>query len=134
LSEDDPHVATVTTLWKTADWHERETFDLFGVIFDVHPDLRASCSQRFRRTCIEKGLSAARLRAVQHELNRFGNSDLGFGIASSQNPNPNPKSQIEMSTAVENIPGLEVLDQSLESQMTLVDGAAASVDARRAPA
>lgn len=40
LSEDDPHVATVTTLWKTADWHERETFDLFGVIFDGHPDLR----------------------------------------------------------------------------------------------
>ena len=40
LSEDDPHVATVTTLWKTADWHERETFDLLGVIFDGHPDLR----------------------------------------------------------------------------------------------
>jgi NADH-quinone oxidoreductase subunit C len=40
LNEDDPHVATVTTLWKTADWHERETFDLFGVIFDGHPDLR----------------------------------------------------------------------------------------------
>lgn len=40
LSEDDPHVETVTTLWKTADWHERETFDLFGVIFDGHPDLR----------------------------------------------------------------------------------------------
>ncbi|MGI8495135.1 MAG: NADH-quinone oxidoreductase subunit C [Pyrinomonadaceae bacterium] len=40
LSEDDPHVATVVTVWKTADWHERETFDLFGVIFDGHPDLR----------------------------------------------------------------------------------------------
>ncbi len=40
LSEDDPHVTTVTTLWKTADWHERETFDLLGVIFDGHQDLR----------------------------------------------------------------------------------------------
>ncbi|MGI8466970.1 MAG: NADH-quinone oxidoreductase subunit C [Pyrinomonadaceae bacterium] len=40
LSEDDPHVSTVTTVWKTANWHERETFDLFGVIFDGHPDLR----------------------------------------------------------------------------------------------
>ncbi len=40
LSEDDPHVTTVTTLWRTADWHERETFDMFGVIFDGHPDLR----------------------------------------------------------------------------------------------
>ncbi|HEX6126253.1 MAG TPA: NADH-quinone oxidoreductase subunit C [Pyrinomonadaceae bacterium] len=40
LSEDDPHVETVTTLWRTADWHERETYDMFGVIFDGHPDLR----------------------------------------------------------------------------------------------
>ena len=40
LSEDDPQVATVTHLWKTADWHERETYDLLGVIFDGHPDLR----------------------------------------------------------------------------------------------
>ena len=40
LSEDDPNVTTVTTVWKTANWHERETYDLFGVIFDGHPDLR----------------------------------------------------------------------------------------------
>ncbi|MBV6496302.1 MAG: NADH-quinone oxidoreductase subunit C [Acidobacteria bacterium ACB1] len=40
LSEDDPHVATVTSVWKTANWHERETYDFFGIIFDGHPDLR----------------------------------------------------------------------------------------------
>ncbi len=40
LSEDDPHVESVTSIWRTADWHERETFDLFGVVFDGHPDLR----------------------------------------------------------------------------------------------
>ena len=40
LSEDAPNVGTVTTVWKTADWHERETYDLLGVIFDGHPDLR----------------------------------------------------------------------------------------------
>ncbi len=40
LSEDDPHVTTVTTVWKTANWHERETYDMFGIIFDGHPDLR----------------------------------------------------------------------------------------------
>jgi NADH-quinone oxidoreductase subunit C len=40
LSEDAPNVRTVTDVWKTADWHERETFDMFGVIFDGHPDLR----------------------------------------------------------------------------------------------
>ncbi len=40
LSEDDVHVPTVTAVWRTANWHERETYDLFGVIFDGHPDLR----------------------------------------------------------------------------------------------
>ena len=40
LDEEDPHVASVSEIWKTADWHERETYDLFGVIFDDHPDLR----------------------------------------------------------------------------------------------
>jgi len=40
LSDDDPHVPTLTRLWKTANWHERETYDLFGIIFDGHPDLR----------------------------------------------------------------------------------------------
>lgn len=40
LSEDEPNVETVSGLWKTANWHERETFDLVGVKFDGHPDLR----------------------------------------------------------------------------------------------
>ena len=39
LPDDDPHVPSVTTLFPTADWHERETWDLFGVVFDDHPDL-----------------------------------------------------------------------------------------------
>jgi len=40
LSDDEPNVPTVVGVWKTANWHERETYDLFGVIFDDHPDLR----------------------------------------------------------------------------------------------
>ncbi len=40
LTEDEPNVKTVTTVWKTANWHERETYDLLGIIFDNHPDLR----------------------------------------------------------------------------------------------
>jgi NADH-quinone oxidoreductase subunit C len=40
LSDEDIHVQTVTTVWRTANWHERETWDMFGVIFDGHPDLR----------------------------------------------------------------------------------------------
>ena len=40
LNEEDTRVPTVTGVWRTANWHERETYDLFGVIFDGHPDLR----------------------------------------------------------------------------------------------
>ena len=40
LNDNDTHVPTVTNIWRTANWHERETFDLLGVIFDGHPDLR----------------------------------------------------------------------------------------------
>jgi NADH-quinone oxidoreductase subunit C len=40
LPRDNPQVETVSTIWKTADWHEREAFDLFGIIFLNHPDLR----------------------------------------------------------------------------------------------
>ena len=40
LDEDDPHVESVVSVWKTANWHERETYDMIGVIFDNHPDLR----------------------------------------------------------------------------------------------
>jgi NADH-quinone oxidoreductase subunit C len=35
-----PHVPSVTPEWPTADLQEREAFDMFGVIFDGHPDLR----------------------------------------------------------------------------------------------
>jgi NADH-quinone oxidoreductase subunit C len=40
VSEDDAKIHTVSHLWRTADWHERETYDLFGVVFENHPDLR----------------------------------------------------------------------------------------------
>ena len=40
IPRDNPHIATVSDLWSIADWHEREAFDMFGIIFDGHPDLR----------------------------------------------------------------------------------------------
>ncbi len=36
---DDPVVPSVTSVWRAADWHEREAHDLFGVSFEGHPDL-----------------------------------------------------------------------------------------------
>lgn len=35
-----PSVPSVSSVWRTADWHEREAFDLMGVYFEGHPDLR----------------------------------------------------------------------------------------------
>ncbi|MDY6862097.1 MAG: NADH-quinone oxidoreductase subunit C [Thermodesulfobacteriota bacterium] len=40
VDEKDPKVDTVTTIWRSADWPERECYDLFGIKFNHHPDLR----------------------------------------------------------------------------------------------
>lgn len=40
LNRDQPEIDTVCDLWKTAEFHEREVFELFGVNFLNHPDLR----------------------------------------------------------------------------------------------
>ena len=37
---EDTHVPTVSHLWQTANWHERETQELYGIVFDGHPDMR----------------------------------------------------------------------------------------------
>jgi NADH-quinone oxidoreductase subunit C len=40
LNVPDLNIASVFSLWKGADWMEREVFDMYGIVFDGHPDLR----------------------------------------------------------------------------------------------
>lgn len=38
--EDNPVLPSVSGIWRSANWHEREAFDMFGIVFQGHPDLR----------------------------------------------------------------------------------------------
>ncbi len=40
VPEDDPSIDTVSTIWEGAGWHERECYDMFGIVFKGHKDLR----------------------------------------------------------------------------------------------
>ena len=40
VDESDLTVDSVSSVWKTANWHERETYDMYGIMFNNHPDLR----------------------------------------------------------------------------------------------
>lgn len=40
LPRENPTIESVVSIWRTADWHEREAFDMFGIQFTNHPDLR----------------------------------------------------------------------------------------------
>jgi len=39
VPEEDPHLPSAVSLWKAANWLERETYDMYGLIFDNHPEL-----------------------------------------------------------------------------------------------
>jgi len=40
LPRENPVIESVVSVWRTANWHEREAFDMFGIQFTNHPDLR----------------------------------------------------------------------------------------------
>ncbi len=40
LDNEPPSIESVTSIWRSAEWYERETYDMYGIIFENHPDLR----------------------------------------------------------------------------------------------
>lgn len=40
VPRDNPEIASVSDIWRVAEWQEREVYDMFGVLYDGHPDLR----------------------------------------------------------------------------------------------
>ncbi len=38
--KENSHIQSLSAVWGTANWHEREVYDMFGIVFDEHPDLR----------------------------------------------------------------------------------------------
>jgi NADH-quinone oxidoreductase subunit C len=40
LPREKPEIDSLVSIWRTANWHEREAFDMYGIVFKNHPDLR----------------------------------------------------------------------------------------------
>ena len=64
LDRDRPSVPTVSGIWSTAEWHEREAYDLLGIVFEGHPDLRRILTRG------EEGVFPLRKDARPHRIQR----------------------------------------------------------------
>jgi len=58
LPREDPRVPSLYWIWKTADWQERESSDMFGIVYEGHPNLkRIFLMQRLGRLALRKDIS-----------------------------------------------------------------------------
>jgi len=68
VSEDDPSVPSVSSLWKSANWLEREVWDLLGITFSDHPDLRRILMyEEFRGHPLRKDYPVAKRQPLVQE-------------------------------------------------------------------
>ncbi len=59
LNREEPKLPSVERVWKTANWHEREAYDMFGIIFENHPDLsRILCPEDWEGFPLRKDYAA----------------------------------------------------------------------------
>lgn len=73
LDGNNPTIPTATSLWKGANWMERETYDFFGIIFDGHPDLRRILNMD------DLGVFPMRKEYPLEDPNRVDKKDFYFG-------------------------------------------------------
>lgn len=76
-----PVVPTVSSIWKTADWLERETYDMFGINFTDHPDLR--------RILLPADWEGFPLRKDYEEQEVYRGVKVAYGDKDSPNDIPN---------------------------------------------
>lgn len=82
VSLEQPNVPTLTTVWKGANWFERETYDMYGIIFDGHPNLtRVLLYPEFRGHPLRKDYAIGKTQPLIE--NRQRNVDYGVrqGVA-----------------------------------------------------
>ena len=76
-NDPDPELPSVVALWKGADWMEREVYDMYGVRFDGHPDLRRILMpDEFTALPAAEGLPAPRPRRAAQLPDRHAGREL----------------------------------------------------------
>jgi NADH:ubiquinone oxidoreductase subunit C len=74
---EDQAVPTATGLWHSANWHEREVYDLFGVPFSGHPDLRRLlCHHEFEGHALRKDYPIEQGQECSRPENLFSDEDI----------------------------------------------------------
>jgi NADH-quinone oxidoreductase subunit C len=77
VPEEDPVVDSVVPVWKGANWFEREAYDLFGITFKGHPDLRRIlCHQDFKGHALRKDYDPTRRHILAHPYDAFRPEDI----------------------------------------------------------
>jgi len=93
VPEEDPVVDSVTSVWKVANWFEREAYDLFGITFRDHPDLRRIlCHQDFKGHALRKDYDPGQRHLLKQTYDAFSPEEIERfeeeGIRVAKDPEP----------------------------------------------